>query len=66
MGEHFKAQCQYWTSEEQHQEDQTTYQYDMELRERLEETCELAHQELHKAKAKQKKWYDMGARKKGL
>ena len=55
-----------WTSEEQHQEDQTTYQYVMELRERLEETCELAHQELRRAKEKQKKWYDKGARKRRL
>ena len=55
-----------WTSEEQHQEDQTTYQHVMELRVRLEETCELAHQELHKAKEKQKKWYAKGARKKRL
>ena len=55
-----------WTSEEQHQEVQTTYQYVMELRERLEETCELAHQELRRAKEKQKKWYDKGARKRRL
>ena len=55
-----------WTSEEQHQEDQTTYQYVMELRERLEETCELAHQELCRAKEKEKKWYDKGARKRRL
>ena len=55
-----------WTSEEQHQEDQTTYQYVMELQERLEETCELAHQELRRAKEKQKIWYDKGARKRRL
>ena len=38
----------------------------MELQERLEETCKIAHREQHKAKEKQKKWYDKGARKKRL
>ena len=35
-----------WTGENQGEEVKTTYQYVIDLRERLEETCKLAHQEL--------------------
>ena len=58
-----------WTGEGQQEEQEelkTTYQYVLELRERLEDTCALAHAELKKAQVKQKKWYDKKARPKLL
>ena len=55
-----------WTGEEQQEEERTTYQYVLELRERLEETCKLAHEELRKSQVKQKKRYDVGKRRKKL
>ena len=44
----------------------TTYQYVLELSERLEDTCKLAHEELRKSQVKQKAWYDKGTRRKKL
>ena len=38
----------------------------MELRERMEETCRLAHEELKKAKVTQKEYYNRKARDKCL
>ena len=38
----------------------------MELRERVEETCRLAHEELKKAKVTQKEYYNRKARDKCL
>jgi len=35
-----------WTKEELDPEDKTTYEYVVDLRKRLQDTCELAHQEL--------------------
>ena len=58
-----------WTGEGQQEEQEklkTTYQYVLELRERLEDTCTLAHAELKKAQVKQKKWYDKKTRPKLL
>ena len=51
-----------WTEEDQEEEVRTTYQYVIELRERIEDTCNLAHEELRKSQEKQKKRYDKGAR----
>ena len=39
----------------------TTYQYVLELRERLESTCKLAHDELRKAPGNQHKWFNKKA-----
>ena len=43
-----------WTGEGTSDDTRTTYQYVMELRERMEETCRLAHEELMKAEVTQK------------
>ena len=45
-----------WTGEKNTDEVMTTYQHVLELRERLEETCELAHEELRSAQKTQKKY----------
>ena len=55
-----------WTEEEQQEEVRTTYQYVLELRERLEETCRLAHEELRRTQVMQKKRYDQGKKFKKL
>ena len=47
-----------WTQEDVEQETKTTYQYVVDLRQRLEETCEFAQQELMKAQDKQRKYYN--------
>ena len=36
-----------------------TYQYVLELKDRLQETCEVAKQELSKSQGKQKRYYDV-------
>ena len=54
------------TGEVTNDETRTTYQYDMELRERMEETCRLAHEVLKKAKITQKEYYNRKARDKCL
>lgn len=52
-----------WTAEEiPSEEEKTTYQYVFDLRQRLENTCELAHEELRKAQQTQKKYYNKRAR----
>ena len=40
----------------------STYQYVIELRDRLEQTCKLAHENLQKVQIKQKAYYDRRAR----
>ncbi len=55
-----------WTKERDGEEVQTLYQYVVDLKERLQSTCELAHQELQRAQKKQKTWYDKKARKRTL
>ena len=45
-----------WTGEVTNDETRATYQYVMELRERMEETCRLAHEELKKARVTQEKY----------
>ena len=47
-----------WTGMAIEDEEKTTYQYILELRERLESTCKLAHEELTRAKVSQKKHFD--------
>ncbi|XP_062616792.1 uncharacterized protein LOC134278492 [Saccostrea cucullata] len=47
-----------WTKEEKDPEVKTTYQYVLDLKERLARTCELAQRELQKSKDHYKKHYD--------
>jgi len=49
---------QLWTSEQEDPDVKSTYQYVIDLRERLQDTCDMAHQNLLKAQVKQKKYYD--------
>ncbi|KAL8576640.1 hypothetical protein ACOMHN_025115 [Nucella lapillus] len=47
-----------WTKEQETEEVRTTYQYVVDLRNRLEETCRFAKESLQGARAKQKKYFD--------
>lgn len=47
-----------WTNEKLDQDKKTAYGHMVELRQRLEETCKLAHKELKPAKLVQKSHYD--------
>ncbi|KAM7288160.1 uncharacterized protein ISCGN_031849 [Ixodes scapularis] len=47
-----------WSNEALNEETKTSYSYVMELRDKLEETCKLAHQCLDEAKVKYKAYYD--------
>ena len=42
----------------------TAYQYVVDLRDRVEQTCELAKQELAKARTRNKNYYNRRTRKK--
>lgn len=53
---------QLWTGEETDPEVQGTYQYAIDLRHRLEKTCELAKEELEKASKSYKRYYDSKSR----
>ena len=55
-----------WSDEDINEQTKTTYQYVLELRERLESTCKLAHDELRKAQENQHKWFNKKARAKHL
>ncbi|XP_077551257.1 uncharacterized protein LOC144164889 [Haemaphysalis longicornis] len=55
-----------WTNENIDREVRTTYSYLVDLRDRLEQTCRLAHEELQKAHIKQKKYYDRKCRRRKL
>jgi len=48
-----------WTKQTADPEVKTTYQYVIDLQKRLEQTCDLAREELAKAQNKQKKYYDV-------
>ncbi|KAK3102478.1 hypothetical protein FSP39_011646 [Pinctada imbricata] len=47
-----------WTNEEHEPDVKTTYQYVLDLKERLASTCEMAQKELKKSSARYKKYYD--------
>ncbi|PIK53202.1 hypothetical protein BSL78_09912 [Apostichopus japonicus] len=51
-----------WTGEIEEEEVKTTYQYVIDLKERLEETCYLAQNELAKSSSRYRKYYDARAR----
>jgi hypothetical protein len=56
-----------WLKEKENSEEvQNVYQYVLDLRDRIEHTCELARQELLKAGKKYKKYYDRKARSRML
>ena len=55
-----------WADEDINEQTKTTYQYVLELRERLESTCKLAHDELRKAQGNQHKWFNKKAKAKHL
>ena len=48
-----------WTKQLDEPEVKTTYQYVLELQDRLQETCEVAKRELSKVQGKQKKHFDV-------
>ena len=51
-----------WTSEVNDPEIRSTYQYVLDLRERLEHTCNLARMELEKSSERYRKYYNKGAK----
>ena len=51
-----------WTNEQTVPEVKTTYEYVLDLQDRLKETCELARAELGKAQHKQRKYYNTKTR----
>ena len=51
-----------WTKEIPDEETKSTYQYILDLREKLEETVEIAQQQLQKARKNQRKHYNKKAR----
>ena len=55
-----------WADEDINEQTKTTYQCVLELRERLESTCKLAHDELRKAQGNQHKWFNKKAKAKHL
>jgi hypothetical protein len=56
----------YWSQEDQDQEVKTVYQYVVDLRTRLEETCNIAQEELLKAQDRQKRIYDRTSKPRSL
>ena len=55
-----------WADEDINEQTKTTYQYVLELRERLESTRKLAHDELRKAQGNQHKWFNKKTKAKHL
>ena len=51
-----------WSREVNDEQVLSTYQYGIELRERLEQTCQLACDNLEKVQFKQKTYYDKRSR----
>ena len=51
-----------WTGEDEDPEVKTAYQYVIDLRDRVEETCELAKTELAKVQTRNKNYYDRRTR----
>jgi len=55
-----------WSSECDSAEVKTSYQYALELQERLEETMKLAQEALEKSQEKDKKYYNRNAKRKNF
>ena len=51
-----------WTNEKADLETKMTYQYVLDLKERLERTCKLAHEELQKSCERYRKYYNRGSK----
>ena len=51
-----------WCKNISSEETKTTYEYVLDLKTRLQETCELAHSHLLKAQGRQKRYYDCKAK----
>jgi len=51
-----------WTKQDSETEAKTTYQYILDLRNRIEETCELAQREIAKTHLKNKRYFDKNAK----
>ncbi|XP_064469791.1 uncharacterized protein LOC135384523 [Ornithodoros turicata] len=51
-----------WTNSDIENDVKTTYQYVFELRNKLEETCKVAHEELERAGARYRQYYNRKAR----
>jgi len=49
---------QLWTKEQENPEVMSTYEYVINLRQRLQDTCDLARENLQKPKTRQKKYFD--------
>ena len=55
-----------WTNEDDDKEVKTTYQYVIDLREKIEETCKLAQKELRKVQERNQKYYNRKTKQKKL
>jgi len=55
-----------WTGEDEDPEMKTTYKGVIDLRERVEETCELARNELAKVQTRNQKYYNRRTRERKL
>jgi hypothetical protein len=55
-----------WSEEIEEPELKTTYQYVVDLREKIEETCKLAQEEIAKVQVRNKKYFDRRTRLKDL
>ena len=51
-----------WTGETQEEQTQSTYEYVFDLQNRLRDTCQLAQENLQKARKQQKLYYDKKSR----
>ncbi|KAL8587355.1 hypothetical protein ACOMHN_045602 [Nucella lapillus] len=55
-----------WSKEQETEEVKTTYQYVVDLRNRLEETCQFAMESLQQARVSQKRQFDKRVRRQNL
>jgi len=55
-----------WTGEKEDPEVKTTYQYVLDLRERIEDTCQLAQEEIAKVQKRNQTYYNRRARERRL
>ena len=55
-----------WTKKTDVPEVKTSYQYVLELRERLDDTMKIALEELKRSQAKNKRLYDRGAKRRAF
>jgi len=55
-----------WTGENEDPEVKTTYQYVLDLHERIQETCQLAQEEIAKIQKRNQTYYNRRARERRL